>query len=138
MAGVAVFVPSETIEDDTSINRAMFFRLFMTVGSRPVRGTQAAIAVDLIHTVGAKGTGRGLALINIDPAVWTSEACSTLAAVPVIPVHTGPAVVAWVGTAVVGILGARGALPAFLADAGERFPSHHAGSSILTRVGKAT
>lgn len=40
-------------------------------------------------------------------------------------------------TAVVGILGARGTLPAFLADAGERIPRHHAGTSILTRVWKA-
>lgn len=34
-------------------------------------------------------------------------------------------------------LGARGTLPAFLADAGERIPRHHAGTSILTRVWKA-
>lgn len=35
-------------------------------------------------------------------------------------------------------LGACGALPAFLADAGERLPLHHACTSILTWVGKAT
>lgn len=34
-------------------------------------------------------------------------------------------------------LGARGTLPAFLADAGERIPRHHAGTSILTWVWKA-
>lgn len=38
---------------------------FLTVGASPVWWAQAAISVDLIHTGGAKGTGRGLALINI-------------------------------------------------------------------------
>lgn len=42
------------------------------------------------------------------------------------------------GTAVVGILGARGSLPAFLADAGERLPRHHTSASILTGVWKTT
>jgi len=45
-------------------------------------------------TYWGSGMGREAGLILTDPAVWTSEACSTLAAVPVIPVHTGPAVVA--------------------------------------------
>lgn len=35
------------------------------MGAGPVWWTQAAIPVDLIHTGGAEGTGRRLALINI-------------------------------------------------------------------------
>lgn len=38
---------------------------FLTVGSSPVWWTHATISIDLIHTDGAKGTWRGLALINI-------------------------------------------------------------------------
>lgn len=38
---------------------------FLTMGSAPVCWTQAAITINLVHTGGAKGTRRGLALINI-------------------------------------------------------------------------
>lgn len=38
---------------------------FLTVGSSPVWWTPTAISIDLIHTGGAKGTRRRLALINI-------------------------------------------------------------------------
>lgn len=38
---------------------------FLTLGTSSVWGTQAAISVDLIHTGGAKGTRRGLTLINV-------------------------------------------------------------------------
>lgn len=138
MARVAVFIPFHSIRGGVSINRAGFSCNFLTVGSSPVWWTPTAISIDLIHTGGAKGTRRRLALINIDPTVWTSEAWGALAAVPVIPIDTGSAVVAWVGTAVVGILRACGTLPAFLADTGKRLPSHHAGTSILTWVWKTT
>lgn len=89
------------------------------MGACPVWWTQAAISIDFIHTGGAKGTWRGLTLINVDPTVWTRKSSRALTSVPVIPIHTGPTVVARVGTAVVGIFRTRGTLPAFFADAGK-------------------
>lgn len=91
VAGVAVFIPFHSIRGDVSINRArlscncktesaleivsisfahLSFHLaktatFLTVGPSSVWWAQAAISIDLIHTGGAQGTRRGLALVNI-------------------------------------------------------------------------
>ena len=38
---------------------------FLTLGAGPLRGTEAAVAVDLVHAAGAQGAGRRLALVDV-------------------------------------------------------------------------
>lgn len=136
VASVAVFVPFHSVWGYVAVDGARFSGFFMTVRSRPIGRTQAAVSIDFVYAGGAKGAWRRLTLINIDPTVRSSKSRRTLAPVPVIPINTGPAVVARVGTAVVGILCACGTFPAFFADTGKGLPLHHAGTTVLTGIGK--
>lgn len=136
LTGVAVLIPLSSFRGQTTVHRARPLCHFLTAWSSSVLGTQAAIAIDLINTAGTKDTGRRLALVDIDPAVWPSEAWSTFTSIPVITIYTGPTVITWVWVAVVGILFTGVSLPALLADAGEGVPAGHTGSPVLTGVRK--
>lgn len=105
--------------------------------SRSAERTDTAEAVDLVHAGGAVGTGRRLAFIYVDSAVWSGKARCTLAPKPVDSVHTDTAIVAWMRVAVVDILTTRRAFPALFADAGEGVSSSHTRSPVGTRAGGA-
>lgn len=109
----------------------------MALGTTMSWRADTLVAIDLIHTGGPKGTRGRLALIDVYPAVWPSKTRGTFAPVPVVSVHTGPAVVTRVRTAVVGILSTNRPLPAFFADTGEGVAIDHAGASIMTGVRQA-
>lgn len=132
-ADVAVVVPPAAVQSQLPPpHHTGPPRRFLAAGASYSWRTDAAESIDFIHTCGAEGAGRRLALIDVDSAVWTGETRRTFTSIPVVSIHTGPTVVAGMRTAVVGVLAAGGALPAFLADAAERVSVHHAGSSILT------
>lgn len=134
LANVAVFLPFGTISSYLSASNTGSPNDFLTLWSCSSRQTKAAITIDFIYTGRANCAGRRLTLVYIYAAVWPGETRSALATVPVFTIHTCPAVVAWVWVAVVGILGAGGSFPTFLADAGEGVTVDHTGASVLTWV----
>lgn len=119
LANVAVFLPFGTISSYLSVINTGFPSYFLTLWSCSSRRTKAAITIDFIYAGRASCAGRRLTLVYIYATVWPCETRSALTTVPVFTIHTRPAIVAWVWVAVVGILGAGGSFPAFLADAGE-------------------
>lgn len=130
-AAVAVFVPSASIQSDEPADHTGPPRHFLAASAGSSWRTDAAVTVDFIHAGGTEGAGRRLALIDVDPAVWTGEPRSTFTPIPVVSIDAGPAVITGLRTAVVGIVAAGGALPAVLTDAAEGVSVHHAGSSVL-------
>lgn len=137
VAGVTVLVPSRPVSDDPAAVHAGMPVHFLTPRSGPPGWTQAAVAVNLVHAGRPERARRRLTLVNVDATVGSGEARSTLAPVPVIPIHACPGVVARVWVAVIRVLAAGESLPAFLAHAGEAVTADDAGSAVLARVGKA-
>lgn len=137
LAKVAVFLPFGAISSNLSISNTGSPNDFLTLWSCSSRWANAAVTIDFIYAGRAKCTRRRLTLVYIYATVWAGETRSTLATVPVFTIHTRPGVVAWVWVAVVGILGAGGSFPAFLADAVEGVAVDHTGASVLTWVGQA-
>lgn len=136
-AAVAVFHPGTPMREGHSPGPAgpREYDHFLAPGARTTWWAAAAVPVDLIHTRGSVGTGRGLALINVDTAVRTRKARRTLAAEPVDAINTDASVIAGQRVAVIGVMCAGAALPAIPADAGERVSATHAGASIHTGIG---
>lgn len=137
VASIAIFSPLCSINSNPTANHTRTSCDFLTSGSGSAWWTQAAVAVNFIHTGRAERTGRRLALIDVDAAVWSCKPTGALTAVPVIPVHTRPTVITWLWVAIIGILAAGGPFPAFFADAGEAVACHHTRGSVLTRVRQA-
>lgn len=134
LAGVAIVIPFGPVHSHQSVDNTGSPSNFLASGAGPPWWTQAAVAVDLVYAGGAERAGRRLALVDVNPAVWSGESRGTLTPVPVISIHTGSTVIARVGIAVVGILVAGQALPALFADAGERVSTDYTGASVLTRA----
>lgn len=97
----------------------------------------ATVPVDFIYTRSSKGTGRRLTFVDIDPAVRTGKAWSTLTAVPVVSIHTSATIVTRVRAAVICVLSTRGSFPALLADTSERIPADYTGTTVMTGVWQA-
>lgn len=139
MAAVAVLLPVTAmwkLQPSIAASLPNTYKLLAS-GSCSTEWTDAAETVDLVHTGGTVGTGRRLALVYVDSAVWSGEPRGALTPKPVDSVHTDTAIVTWMRVAVVYILAAGGAFPALFADAGESVSSSHTGPTVGARTGGA-
>lgn len=134
LTGIAVVIPLSSIWHDSNTGNARPTCNFLASWTTATRGANATVPINFIYACGSKGTGRGLAFIDVDPAVGPGEAWSTLTAVPVLSIHTSAAVVTRMRTAVVCVLGACGSFPALLADTSERVPADYTGTTVVTGV----
>lgn len=136
-AAVAVFYPGTPMWEGHAPRPAgpREYDHFLAPGASTPWWAAAAVPIDLIHTRGSVGTGRGLALVDVDTAVRTGKARRALAAKPVDAVDTDASVVAGQRVAVIGVVCAGAALPAIPADAGERVSAAHTGASVHTGIG---
>lgn len=132
VAAVAFFLPAAAMRKlQPGIVAALSYAYeLLTSGASSPKWTDAAVAVDLIHTGSTVGARRGLAFVNVDSTIRPSKPWGALTAEPVNAIHTYAPIVTWVRVAVVYILLACGAFPALLADAGEGVPASHAGPSV--------
>lgn len=137
LTGIAVVIPLSPIWHYPNTGNARPSCNFLASWTTATRGANATVPVNFIYTGGSKGTGRGLAFVDIDPAVRPGEAWSTLTAVPVLSIHTSATVVTRMRTAVVCVLGTCGSFPALLADTSERVPADYTGTTVVTGVWQA-
>lgn len=132
VAAVAFFLPAAAVRKlQSSVVAGLSYAYeLLTSGPSSPKWTDAAVAIDLIHTSSTIGARGGLAFINVDSTIRPCKPRGTLAAKPVYTVHTYATIVTWVRIAVIYILFTCGAFPALLADAGEGVPTSHAGPSV--------
>lgn len=139
VAAVAFFLPAAAVRklQPGAVAALSYAYELLTSGASSPEWTDAAVAVNLIHTSSTIGTRGGLAFVNIDATVRSGEPRGALAAEPVDAIHANAPIVTRVRVAVVYVLLACGAFPALLADAGEGVPASHAGPSVQARAGGA-
>lgn len=132
VAAVAFFLPAAAVRklQPGVVAGLSYAYELLTPGASSPKWTDAAVAIDLVHTSRTVGARGGLAFINVNSTIRSGKPRGALAAEPVDAVHAYAAVVARVRIAVVHVLFTCGAFPAFFADAGEGVPASHAGPSV--------